>query len=389
MKTGILGGTFNPVHYGHLEMARLAKETFDLDRVLLVCTANPPHKQPSGHVSPQVRYEMLCAAMSPAYEGIYPCDIELCRGGVSYTSDTIAQLKHDFPHDDFYLILGSDMLESFPSWHEPLEITKNAQIIAVRRPNCEQDAEYSYAVNMIRESLSGTVYEAEFFVPPISSTEIRKRVYEAEPILGYLPYEVEKIIYKRALYSPADVHYITLDMQKRLNPKRFAHSISTMREAILLADRYGADKKKCRIAALTHDCEKAAGTDLVNAAYRCGLTPDAYELESPALIHAKLGAHMIRMRYGIKDKEIIDAVAVHTLAAPFMSKVAMVTYLADCIEPQRSYPDTDAIRHAASISLKEGMLTAIDLSEKFLVGVGKRLHPQTLAAREWLQTLEF
>ena len=385
MRIGFFGGSFNPVHISHLAMAEAVTEQFSLDKCVLVVAGDPPHKQISGRVRPDDRLAMACiSAEQLDNDKIFISDYELKKDGISYTVETLEYFRSLLPDDEFFLIMGADMLCSFRSWKNPERIASLASLIAVKRPGQEDNSEFASACEALRTQIGARVFTADVEVPDIASTQIRQRVYDAVPISGLVMPGVEEYIYANALYSPSNIHYITLDLQKRLSMKRFRHSISTMREAIYLADLYGADRDRCRTAALIHDCEKIGGQDAIMLAHKYGVEPDEYELSAPGLIHAKLGAHMAQIRYGIKDPVILDAVAYHTTGAPEMTDVAMITYLADCTEAMRTYPDVEALRRATRSSLEEGMLLSFELSERSLAAVGKTVHPRTLAAREWL-----
>ena len=387
MKTGILGGSFNPVHNGHLEMAIKAAEQFGLDKVLLMVAARPPHKQIEGGAYANVRYGMVCAAIKEKNNSILiPCDLEVRREGASYTVDTLEALKAAHPEDELYLILGEDMIKNFPTWRCPERISELAHIIAVKRieSNDASETDFEGEVQRLKNDYGADVLTADFTVGDISSTDIRRRVKNAEPIVGLVPYSVEKIIYENALYAPADIRYITADLKKRLNERRFEHSIRTMREAILLADRHGADRIKCRLAALLHDCERLSAASSIEQAQKYGVQLDEYEKEFPWLIHAKLGEHMVRVRYGVRDPIVARAVGSHTLGEPNMTDVAMITFLADSTEPARSYPGVEEVRSATARNLKEGMLASIMCMEKNFLQDGKKTHPKTELIKEWL-----
>jgi len=385
MKIGIFGGSYNPIHLAHVQMAEAVTNEFGLDQCVFMIAGDPPHKQLSGKIRPQDRLAMACiTAEQLGNNKLFVCDYELKKDGPSYTVDTLAFLHERFPNDELFLIVGADMLCTFKSWKEPERIARIAKIIAVKRPGQESSGSFRTACESLRSDLGAQIYESETEVKDISSTLVRKYVEEARPIRNLVMPGVEEYIYANALYSPSCIHYITLDLQKRLSIKRFRHSVSTMREAILLADRYGADREKCRTAALIHDCEKVSGQDAIMLAHRYGVELDEYEVSAPGLIHAKLGAHMAQIRYGIKDQEILDAVEYHTTGAPYMSDIAMITYLADCTEAMRSYAEVDELRRATWSSLEEGMLLSFELSEKNLAAIGKTVHPRTLAAKEWL-----
>ena len=127
-RIGIFGGTFNPVHIGHIQAAKQALTALHLDRVLLIPDHIAPHKElPTGSPTPQQRLDMLRIAVQDC-PGLEISDIELRREGVSYTYLTIQELKRMYPHDQLVLLMGTDMFTSFDSWRNPEEILKNASL---------------------------------------------------------------------------------------------------------------------------------------------------------------------------------------------------------------------------------------------------------------------
>ena len=151
-----------------------------------------------------------------------------------------------------------------------------------------------------------------------------------------------------------------------------------------MADKYGADADKCRLAALLHDCEKVSGADYLALAKQYGLEPDEYELEHRGLLHAKIGAYMARVRYGITDEEVLRAIQSHTLCRKGMSVVEKIVYIADKIEADRDFLGVEGLRMAAKRSLKEGMLACLDFTINSIKHSNKSLHPNTIEARDYI-----
>jgi len=133
MKVGILGGTFNPVHIGHLILAQTIKEKLDLDRVIFIPANYPPHKYVD-LATARKRLTMVKLAIrdNPGFQAI---DWEIKRGGVSYTIETLRQLKSRYPKRDFFLIIGSDLTDEFYSWKDYGQIQELARIVVARRMN--------------------------------------------------------------------------------------------------------------------------------------------------------------------------------------------------------------------------------------------------------------
>ncbi len=173
MRTGILGGTFNPPHLGHLHAAQLAHDALKLDRVLFIPTNIPPHKTlPENTASPKARCEMvrLLTADTPWAQ---LDTIEIDRGGASYTVDTLRAL-HERGEDDLHLIIGTDMLLSFDKiWRAPDEIARLAALSVCARENEDWDA-LERKAELLRETLGATVELVRGDSLTISSTELRQ-----------------------------------------------------------------------------------------------------------------------------------------------------------------------------------------------------------------------
>ena len=173
MRTGILGGTFNPPHLGHLHAAQLAHDALRLDRVLFIPTNIPPHKTlPQNTASPEARCEMvrLLTADTPWAQ---LDTIEIDRGGASYTVDTLRAL-HERGEDDLHLIIGTDMLLSFDKiWRAPDEIARLAALSVCARENEDWDA-LERKAELLRETFGATVELVRGDSLTISSTELRR-----------------------------------------------------------------------------------------------------------------------------------------------------------------------------------------------------------------------
>lgn len=188
MNVGIFGGTFDPPHLGHLIAAQDACAALSLDRLYFVPAAIPPHKQ-SLQVSPaETRLAMLREALkeSTSFE---ICTLELERSGPSYTVDTLRELSQQMPATSFFLLLGVDQVRDFTSWYKPDEITRMSTIVMLTR----QDADPGVAAPVVRHTVAVTRID-------ISSTLIRQRVREGQPIRYMVPDGVEEIIRRERLY---------------------------------------------------------------------------------------------------------------------------------------------------------------------------------------------
>jgi len=197
-----MGGTFDPVHYGHLVTADEACWRFDLRTVIFVPNRHPPHKIPRDVSAPEHRYLMtfLATATNPRFS---VSRIEIDRPGPSYTVDTIRELRREYPQDDLYYITGADALEQIlrGEWHETAELLRLCRFIAANRPGYRLDPEqWSSVAEPLRANLHH-VHMMEIPAMAISSTDIRARVREGRPIRYLVPEAVEEYIVKHRLYA--------------------------------------------------------------------------------------------------------------------------------------------------------------------------------------------
>ena len=191
---GLLGGTFNPPHVGHLVCAREAREQLGLDRVALVPVATPPHKEVPGDPGPDVRLD-LCRAAVAGEDGLEVLDAEVARGGASYTVDTLRALDAADPGDELTFIVGGDMALSLPTWREPGEILRLARLAVAERSGARRAD--------IEERLAPLGGRVCFFAMPrldISSSAVRARLAAGRSVRWLVPDAVAEAIAQRGLY---------------------------------------------------------------------------------------------------------------------------------------------------------------------------------------------
>jgi len=192
VRLGIFGGTFDPVHHAHLIIADYVRLEARLDKVIFVPSATSPHKQGEEVTDPADRLAMLNEGVgqNPAFE---VSEMEIKRGGVSYSVDTIREVAGDHPKDQLFLMIGTDTLAEFKTWKDPDEILKMAKLIAFKRPGHDVDPS---AESLVKEAIVCDVPGLD-----ISSTQIRKRVAEGLPIGLMVPEGVERYISEHGLYK--------------------------------------------------------------------------------------------------------------------------------------------------------------------------------------------
>ena len=395
MKIGVYGGTFNPPHLGHVTAARAVFELLKLDLLLLVPDGQPPHKMlPPGSPSPEQRLEMtrLAGEQLGLGERVRTLDLELKREGRSYTAETLRQLHQQYPEDELWLLMGTDMFLTLQAWREPGEILSLAGIAAFGRT--EEDTEELFSVQ--RDYLYRTYLQARIFtltipgVVDVSSTELRTMLARGEGG-NLLPPAVYGYILREGLYDTrADLKHLPLRTLRPvalsyLKHKRIPHVLGTEQEAIRLAERYGADVEKARVAALLHDCTKRLDMEEQLALCRqYGIQLDALEQQALKLLHAKTGAAIARDVFGVDD-EIYRAIWWHTTGHAGMTLLEKIMYLADYIEPSRDFPGVDKLRAVCYKDLDEGLLMGLEMTIEEMTSMGNPVHHATIEARDALK----
>jgi nicotinate-nucleotide adenylyltransferase len=203
MRVGVLGGTFDPIHYGHLVIAEEARVCLELAKVIFVPARESPHKLQEPH-SPDVhrlRMARLATASNPCFE---VSEVDLARPGPSYTADTLTLLQEQLgPRAELYFLMGMDSLAGLLTWHRPDLLVQRARLAVATRPGCRVD------LQSLESALPGISARTHLLCPPelaISSHDLRCRVRKGLPIRYQLPESVEAYIREQGLYragSPA------------------------------------------------------------------------------------------------------------------------------------------------------------------------------------------
>ena len=353
MNIGIYGGTFDPPHRGHIAAAKAAVSALHLDRLLLIPDAVPPHKAlPEGSPTAQQRYEMAVLATAELGRQAEASDMELRRAGVSYTADTLAQLRWQYPEDD---------PAAFAAQKERLERDYGASVTVVPNPD----------------------------VVDISSTEVRAALAQGRGE-DMLPPAVWGYICRERLYGThTDLKHLTPEALRPvalsyLKPKRMPHVLGTEQEAVRLAERYGADVTKARVAALLHDCTKKLDmAEQLALCERYRIPLDELERKALKLLHSKTGAAIARDVFAVDD-EVYNAILYHTTGKPDMTLLEKIIYLADYIEPTRDFPGVEELRRTVYEDLDRGLLLGLTMTIQEMEELGNPVHHMTRDARDYL-----
>lgn len=189
---GIFGGTFDPIHFGHLILAEELKEELSLNKVIFVPSANPPHKE-NPHLS-EAKDRLMMTQIAIQHNPFFVLsDLELKKGGKSYTIETVNQFKDLYPKSELYLLLGSDVLRELHLWREPKRIFEQIKVVIAKRPGFDKiDPQNSYVKKSQVIPINGL---------NISSTQIREKVRAGKSIRYLVPPGVEEFIQAKSLYK--------------------------------------------------------------------------------------------------------------------------------------------------------------------------------------------
>lgn len=353
-KIGIMGGTFDPIHNGHIKMAETAKKEYHLEKVIFLTSGNPPHKRDKNVLDAKIRHIMVKRAIS-GIDGFEPCDWEVKRTEYSYTLNTLLHFKEIYPEDELFFIIGGDSLRDFDKWYKPEEILKLATILVYDRTD-----------GTIKSDFAKIIHGEKI---DVSSTKIREMVSNGEDISHLVPGGVADFIKRNNLYQKEQ------DFEEKLksilSPSRFEHSIGVRDTAIKMAEIFGADVKKAEIAGLLHDNAKNMDS-LYDRCRDLEVELDEVEQENIGLVHAKLGAETAKCLFGITDPEIINAIRWHTIGRPDMSLLEKIVFIADLAEPGRDFPELDLLRKLAFSDIDKALFECV----RRTVAVNeKRNHP--------------
>lgn len=204
MRLGLFGGSFDPVHNGHLLLAETCREAARLDQVLFMPACVPPHKRDRSLSTATQRLEMLRLAIG-GNEHFALSSLELDRGGVSYTVDTLHQLHAEDSARELCLLLGADSLKDLPLWREPAEICRLAELIVVRRPGLPP-LDFSILSPFVAAERIERFERSQVEMPlmELSSTDLRQRAATGRSLRYRTPRAVEAYIHTHHLYQSAD-----------------------------------------------------------------------------------------------------------------------------------------------------------------------------------------
>ena len=345
---GILGGTFNPIHTGHIRLARYVRENLRLDQVLIIPDRIPPHKEADGLLPGKARLELCRIACGP-YPELEVSDMELKREGPSYTVDTLTALKEQFPGAEFTLIVGSDMFLTIDTWKNSGEIFKLARICTGAREKADILRLEEKKRELERLGASCVLLDLPVF--QVSSTQLRRAAAlgaDEDYLSAWMPEAAARTVLERGYYQsgepeqdPECLRFVPL-LKDRLSPRRLFHCRCVADMSQEMAERFfpgRVDPKRARLAGLLHDiCREEPGEAQLALIRREGLEWDPTLFETPSVWHGFAGAVLLKERFGILDEELLNAIRYHTTGRKDMSPLEKIVFLADAVSIDRLYP---------------------------------------------------
>lgn len=355
MKIGIFGGTFDPIHRGHIEAARQILEKGFVGRIIFMPVGDPPHKAVRNIVPGEIRLAMAEAAVRDSGEANFTVsDMELKREGYTYTVDTVRQLieedKKEGKENEYYWIVGSDAVGELENWHESGELFKICGFIVTLRPGFFNG--FSEKINSVCKK-GAKIVTAHIHCLNISSTRIREEFYTDDEAASMVSTGVAQIIRSNYLYMSEKQEWtfedIVSDIEKRLSYRRFNHSKGVMEESVRIGSMCDSafDERRYALAGILHDCAR----EFSHGQYLwSGLDIDEILKERPLsglnelLLHGPAGAIVARKKYGVEDEGILNAIAFHTTGKPGMDVLAQTVFVADYTEKGRNGAFFDTVR---------------------------------------------
>ncbi|UUD36612.1 nicotinate-nucleotide adenylyltransferase [Mycoplasmopsis citelli] len=323
-KIAIYGGSFDPIHKGHIAAARYVIEELQLDELYFVPANNSPFKTKSKNNNALHRVNMLRLVTE---EKMFVSDFEIKRGGTSYTIDTVKYFAKKFPQDQLFLIIGSDHLPKLDKWKDIQKIAQLSKIVVLRR---------SKNINKI----NAKKYQAIILKNPLwdfSSTEFKK---------GYLD-SVEDVIMD---YIQENGLYLEKIIHSMLSALRAKHCISTGNFAAEMAKKFNISAKKAYVAGILHDIAKEWDEDQ-SRAFLAQYEPQYANVLKHEL-HQVCGYTWVKHAYKLKDHDILHAILVHTTLDDGtnerkISNLDKIIFISDKISPGRRFPGIQKLRQLA------------------------------------------
>lgn len=396
LRLGLMGGTFDPLHIGHIACAQAAYEACGLDLVAFI-PAGDPHFKQGKQLAPAEQRLSWCQASLAEFPHFAASAMEVSRPGVTYTVDTLREIHAEFDARgeglvELYFIMGADSAASLPRWRDADLLAKLARYVAVSRPGRSLDA----ALRLELAEAGFAVDYVETLCCDVSSTDIRARLANGESVSGLVPEAIRASVERCPVYCGGLQDALSgeffdarlAELKLRVSEKRLRHVLGVVKAAEELARTYGVDVRRARLAALLHDWDKGYSDEgMRERVSELGMqdSVDPWVLERmPYVLHGQTAACALAREFPQIPSDVITAVDRHTVAAEEVSDLDMVLYIADAIEEGRKFGRIDELRaEVGKVDLNELFFLTYEYWTLLLFERRRQLHPDTI--RIWNQ----
>ena len=370
----LFGGTFDPVHIGHIAIANAAANSFNVQKVLFMPCGSPYHKKNNNITSAKHRYNMVLEAICE-YPNLDVSAIEINRQGPTYTVDTIEEIKKLLPqHAIVYIIIGADQFLEIQTWKDSQRLLKLCEFIIVPRPGFEKKL-----IKKQRDKPDAAIHILDFEPIEISSTKIRKNIEKHSHLL---PIGVKHYIKTHDLYNGSQDIFekIKSEVKKRISKKRFIHTMGVVEAAERLAEIYGEDMEKARLAAVLHDIAKEYSADKKRKLCKKWQIPvDNIINESIDLAHGAIAAEIALREFDISDKDILQAIYYHTTGHKNLTMLDKIIMLSDYIDPTREeYGPLEYMRNIAHTDINKALIYGLSNTIEDEKSKGNTIHKNSI-----------
>lgn len=387
-RIGIYGGTFNPPHLGHFRVVQSAFSALSLDRLYVIPACEAPNKRavPCEDGAHRLKMLQLCFGDEPR---ITVSDCELQRGGVSYTVETVQQLKQSHPDAELILLLGADSFLAFDTWYRWEQILQTVSLAVFERGIKQEQTAMETQKKKLEEK-GAQIYRVDHRITSVSSTDIR-RMLAFRCADDYLHPKVAAYIQWNGLYdTKKNLRHLSMEaledaVVSLLKPDRIKHVLGCRDTAVELARHWGENETDAARAALLHDITKALdGPGQLTLCTAYDIVLDDFSRQNPKTLHALTGALVADRIFG-ENEAVVSAVRSHTTGKANMDLLEKIIYVADYIEPNRNFSGVEQLRRLAFADLNGALKLGLEMTLDLLTKQGREISPGSQEALRWLE----
>ena len=385
-RIGIYGGSFNPPHVGHIGAAQAAIAELRLDRMLLMPAFQSPDKQ-KPEIDPAHRLQMLRLAAEP---GMEVSDLEISRGGISYTVQTLEQLHKEHPDAELVLCMGSDMFLNLQKWKDPQRIMELAEIAVFQRGDKGEKAGIEQQKQLL-ESTGARITAVANPVVTIASSDLRRLLafgcgecFLHPDVYAYI--QDNGLYHTRKDWKNLPMEQLEKTVISLLKPQRVRHVLGCRDTSAELARIWGANETDAARAGMLHDVTKALDGPLqLTLCKAYDIMLDEFSTKNPKTLHALTGSLVADRIFG-ENQAVVDAICSHTTGKGNMNTLEKIIYVADYMEPNRDFPGVEQLRYLAHTNLDKALKLGLEMTLAVLKERGSDISPESAEALQYLES---